>query len=51
MHFLFNRKETFNEDINSWDTSSVVDMYETFSYAKSYNGNLGNWGEYVFLCV
>jgi len=22
MHFLFNRKETFNEDINSWDVSS-----------------------------
>ena len=22
MHFLFNKKETFNEDINSWDTSS-----------------------------
>ena len=22
MHFLFNRKETFNEDINAWDVSS-----------------------------
>ena len=22
MHFLFNKKETFNEDINAWDTSS-----------------------------
>ena len=22
MHFLFNRKETFNEDINSWNVSS-----------------------------
>ena len=51
MHFLFNKKETFDEDINTWDTSSVVDMYETFSYATTFNGNLGNWGEYVVLCL
>ena len=26
-----------------WDTSKVTDLYETFSYASSFTGDLSRW--------
>ena len=33
----------FNEDISSWDTSSVQNMNNMFTYATAFNGDLSNW--------
>ena len=39
---LFDRNETFNEDISKWDVSNVTSMKETFR-RTSFNQPIGNW--------
>ena len=28
---------------SDWDTSRVTDLYETFSYAESFDGDISRW--------
>ena len=35
--------DTFNDDISSWDVSSVTDMVGTIFYANSFNQALNDW--------
>ena len=41
--FLFNNKIDFNQDISSWDTSSINDMTQMFRNAKNFNSDLSRW--------
>ena len=34
---------TFNADLNSWNTSRVVDMSQMFYQADAFNGNIRSW--------
>ena len=33
----------FNQNINSWDTSSVTDMHTMFDNASAFNGDISSW--------
>jgi hypothetical protein len=48
MNGIFKDKHTFNDDISKWNTASVTDMSEVFSYGPSanfmsFNQNIGSW--------
>ena len=43
MNNLFNEQAGFNEDISSWDVSSVMDMWGMFNGVSSFNDNISSW--------
>ena len=43
LRFMFNSCKAFNDDINDWDVSQVIDMTYTFNNARQFNQPLGRW--------
>ena len=43
MNQLFYLKNTFNDDISTWDTSKVTTMVNMFTYASAFNQAVGSW--------
>ena len=39
----YNRQDTFNLDIGSWDVSNVTNMAFMFNYAPTFNQDIGSW--------
>jgi surface protein len=40
---MFETATSFNQNLNSWDVSSVVQMDSMFKGASSFNGNISSW--------
>ena len=43
MNSMFRDAITFNQNINSWNVSSVTDMFTMFFRATAFNQPIGNW--------
>ena len=43
MSSIFLRAKSFNQPLNSWNTSNVVSMYSAFCGTEQFNQPLDNW--------
>ena len=40
---MFLGATTFNQPLDSWDVSNIIDMYAMFAYVSSFNQPIGSW--------
>jgi surface protein len=43
MRMMFASADAFNQPLNSWDVSSVTDMYHMFSSAIAFDQDISAW--------
>ena len=43
LNLMFYNAILFNQDLSTWDTSLITDMYGMFDNATNFNGNISNW--------
>lgn len=43
LHQMFQSASSMNDDLSSWDVSTITDMSEVFSLASAFNQDLSSW--------